>query len=147
MMLSTNFSLAELTRTDVRGVDNDPNPIIVANLTILANKLEEVRSLLGNPIRINSGYRSSAVNQIIGGSKNSKHMQGLAADFTCHKFGNILEVCTAIRDSGIKYDQLIMEFFDPTTGRGWIHIGLGRGEGRQQTLSINKHGTFIGLHP
>lgn len=145
MQLSKNFSIAELTRTDVRGVDNDPNPTIIENLKLLASKLEEVRALLNNPIRINSGYRSSAINKIIGGSKNSKHMQGLAADFTCHKFGNILEVCTAIKESGIKYDQLILEHYDPTTGRGWIHIGMGGR--RQQTLTINRHGTFTGLHP
>lgn len=43
--------------------------------------LEKLRTLAGNkPIKINSGYRSPTYNKRIGGSPNSQHMKGTAAD-------------------------------------------------------------------
>lgn len=43
--------------------------------------LEKLRTLAGNkPVKINSGYRSPAYNKKVGGSPNSQHMKGTAAD-------------------------------------------------------------------
>lgn len=43
--------------------------------------LERLRVLVGNKsIKINSGYRSPEYNKKIGGSPNSQHMKGTAAD-------------------------------------------------------------------
>lgn len=43
-------------------------------------KLEDLRELVGRPIKVNSGYRCAEHNKKIGGSKNSQHVQGTAAD-------------------------------------------------------------------
>lgn len=153
MMLSPHFSLSELTYSDWatrHGNDNIPSTEVIANLKKVAATLEQVREILGKPIHINSGYRNSTVNKGIGGSKNSKHMQGLAVDFICPEFGNPYSICKVINESDIKFDQLILEFYSPEThdaaGRGWVHLGLAGKDSRQQVLSINKHGTHTGLH-
>ena len=145
--LTNNFTLPELTHTEVRKYDNTPPDAIIPNIIRTANKLEEVRALLGSkPINVNSCYRSHAVNKSIGGSKTSKHMEGLAADFTCPSFGSPLMIVEEIAKSGINFDQLILEFYNPTTGSGWVHIGLGA-KNRKQILTINPYGTFSGIHP
>jgi len=78
--LSPHFSLAELTRTGT-GLPNEPQPSHVAALTSLClHVLEPIRTLLGVPIRVTSGFRSSQVNAAIKGAAGSQHMLGEAAD-------------------------------------------------------------------
>jgi zinc D-Ala-D-Ala carboxypeptidase len=51
------------------------------NVRRLMWRLEAVRAKLGhNPVGINSGYRSVAYNDCIGGARASQHMYGTAAD-------------------------------------------------------------------
>ena len=136
MMLSTHFSLAELTASEVAaraGIDNTPPPELMTNLLRLSEGLELVRKALGNkPIHVTSGYRSPKLNQRVGGSKNSRHMQGLAADILCPAFGPPLEVCRAIAASSIETDQIIHEF-----GK-WCHVAFPpRGQtARKELLTI-----------
>ena len=80
MQLSPHFALSELTRSST-GIPNDPDLQALHHLADLCRDvLEPVRALLGVPLKVNSGYRSGAVNRAIGGSKTSQHMQGQAAD-------------------------------------------------------------------
>lgn len=144
--LSEHFTFAELTHTDMRQFDNTPPEAIMPNLVRMANKLEEVRDLLNAPIHVNSCYRSKKVNDAVGSKDTSKHREGLAADFKCPKFGDPMDIVKAIADSDIDFDQLILEFYDPESGRGWIHLGIGA-KHRRQILTINKHGVFAGIHP
>ena len=147
MNLSNHFTLAELTKTELRKFDNTPPPAIIPNLKRMAEKLERVRELLGGqPIVINSGYRSKDVNKAVGSKETSAHREGLAADFICPQYGSPLAICKRIIASDLHYDQVILEFYNPTTGSGWVHLGLGA-KMRRQTLTINVHGTFAGLHP
>ena len=147
MKLSPHFTLQELTVSDWaarNGVENIPPLDVVANLTKLAEKLEEVRAILGQPIIINSGYRSPKVNKAIGGKPASSHQYGLAVDFKCPAFGTPEDIVRALSKTNIKYDQLILEFATPDGG-GWVHLGIGKAM-RQQLLTINKHGAFAGIH-
>jgi len=146
MNLSEHFTLQELTVSDWasrNNVDNTPPADILEKLKTLAAKLEEVRAVLGQPIYVNSGYRSPKVNKAIGGKPTSSHQYGLAADIRS-PFGDPIAVCAAIEKSGIKFDQLILEFPTPDGG-GWTHLGIGT-KMRQQILTINPHGAFPGLH-
>jgi len=59
-------------------------------------------------IEITSGYRNPQVNRAVGGVPNSAHALGLAADFHVHGFTD-LEAAKRIRDSALKFDQLIFE--------------------------------------
>ncbi len=53
---------------------------VLCNIKDLADNLQVLRDFLGEPIRINSAYRSEAHNKAIGGSKTSQHLLGKAAD-------------------------------------------------------------------
>lgn len=121
MQLSLHFSLDELTHSEWaarNGVDNYPPPDVIENLRQVAVLMEHVRGVLGGkPIIVHSGYRSPAVNKGVGGSDTSAHRFGLACDFICPAFGTPLQVARAIRDAGVEFDQLILEY-------GWVHIGL-----------------------
>lgn len=123
--ITQHFTLSELTKTS-SNIDNTPSNEEIDNLYALAFVLEKVRLCIGNlPIHITSGYRSKDLNASIGGSPNSDHCNGLAVDF---KVGSLkdCEVVRLIKNSGIKYDQLILE-------PSWVHLGIGS-RMRQQTL-------------
>ena len=141
MNLSANFSLEELCRSDTalrKGLDNTPDAETIANLTELANGLEKVRELLGHPMHISSGYRSLKVNSAIGSKPTSAHVKGFAADFTCPGFGSVSDVCHAIMDSTIDYDQVISEY------GAWIHISFDP-QMRRMNLTIDHAGTRQGI--
>ena len=46
----------------------------------LIEKLQIMRSYFNSPITINSGYRTVSHNKAVGGSQNSQHLLGKAAD-------------------------------------------------------------------
>jgi zinc D-Ala-D-Ala carboxypeptidase len=136
--LTEHFSLHELTSTTTH-YDNTPPSSVVCGLERLAVALELVRSACGNrPIQVASGYRSVALNSAIGGAATSDHMNGLACDFTIAGLP-LPEVMIKIMNSGMKYDQLIME---PT----WIHIGIGSRMRQQSLYTADKRNyyEFIG---
>jgi len=139
MNLSTHFTLEELVATQVRWVDNMPSEEIIENLKITCVTLERVRSLLGHPMLSLSGYRCPDLNAAIGGSRNSRHMLGLADDFICPAFGTPYDVCKKIAESEIEFDQLILEF------NRWTHIGLAiPGEKqRREILSTSSRGHYV----
>lgn len=120
MNLSSNFTLEELIHSETavrKGLDNTPDAETIEKLKQTANGLEQVRALLNVPIHVNSGYRSIKVNSSVGGSQNSQHCKGEAVDFIAPQFGTPQEVCRAIMDSTIEYDQLIFE-------GDWVHISF-----------------------
>lgn len=120
MQLTTHFSLEELTDSQVatrNNINNNPSQAVKNNLMVLAQNLEKVRALLGYPLSISSGFRCMELNRKLGGASKSAHMDGFAADFTCHAFGTPKEVATAIAKSNIKFDQLIEE-------GTWVHISF-----------------------
>jgi hypothetical protein len=136
MQLTPHFTLEMLIVSETatrRGIDNRPPDEVFANLRRLAAGLEDVMVALGGrrPL-INSGYRSPALNAVLGGAVRSMHTLGLAADIVCEEFGSPIEVCRAIVDAGIAYDQVIHEF-----GR-WCHVAFAPPERapRRQALTI-----------
>lgn len=74
-----NFYWGEATKDGSRIPEN---ATIARNIVRMAERMEEVRSRLGNrAISITSWYRPPAVNRAVGGASNSTHMQGYAVDF------------------------------------------------------------------
>lgn len=145
MMISAHFSLDEFETSDIatrHGIDNTIPDALLPNIKRLVGALEQARQVLGGfPISISSGYRCRALNTLARGSAESHHMQARAVDFICPRAGTPLDVCRAIANSGVQYDQLIHEF-----GR-WVHMSVpeaGR-TGRGETLTIDRHGTREGL--
>lgn len=67
-----------------RGIVNIPiDWTTYCNTYYLGYYLDNLRRLYGRPIVITSGYRSPALNDAVGGVKNSRHLQGLAVDIRC----------------------------------------------------------------
>ena len=50
----------------------------------LLSKLDMIREEFGKPIYINSGYRTEAHNEKVGGKPASSHLKGLAVDIACN---------------------------------------------------------------
>lgn len=84
--MAKHFTLAELTHSAEaaqNNIDNTPPADAVARLNTLADKLlDPVRELWGGPLTVNSGYRCTALNRIVGGAARSAHLRGEAADIT-----------------------------------------------------------------
>lgn len=76
MRLTKNFTRREFKSKDGAQMPED----VLCNIKDLADNLQVLRDFLGEPIRINSAYRSPAHNKAIGGVKNSQHVLGKAAD-------------------------------------------------------------------
>lgn len=72
---------------DATGIVNYPAPEIESfirmNIMALVDQvLDPIRERWGLPVRITSGYRCEALNDLVGGKENSLHLTGRAADFT-----------------------------------------------------------------
>jgi len=138
MNLSPSFTLEELTHTDHREFDNNPNEAEMANLVRLAAFLEQVKEVLGGkPIIVNSAFRSKAVNDAVGSSDRSQHRHGCAADIRVPGMTPD-QVVKAIIGSGLPYDQVIREF------DRWTHVSIPNTEDadpRAMALIIDKSGT------
>ena len=132
MNLSPHFTLAELTHTDHRSLDNTPNAGELANLQRLAEFLEVVKTTLGGkPVMINSAFRSKAVNDAVGSKDTSQHRLGLAADFRVPGMSPDAVVRALL---ALPYDQIIREY------DAWTHISISD-KPRRQALIIDKAGT------
>lgn len=147
-MLSPHFSLAELTSSDTavrRGIDNSPSAEAMSALLRTATGLEGVRALLGVPVLVSSGYRSKALNELVGGQPASQHTKGEAADFTAPLFGSPEAIVTRLVKSALAFDQLILEFASSKSG-GWVHVSF-TAQPRRQALVIDHNGTRLFTTP
>jgi len=136
MNLSPHFTLAELTYTDHRQLDNTPTQNEISNLQRLANFLEQVKTVLGGkPIIVNSAFRSTAVNDAVGSKDTSQHRLGCAADFRVPGMTPDQVIKALIN---LPYDQIIREF------DRWTHISIPNVVGaapRKSKLIIDRTGT------
>ena len=169
MMLTEHFSLEELCVSDTAvrlGIDNTlRDPIVLANLQTTAEGLEQVRRVLGYPMRSLSGYRCEELERVLTAKDfaawchrhgkiagdhypaestaaawreyyaRKAHPQGYATDFICPAFGPPVEIVQILRKSGIKFDQLIGE-------GSWVHASFDpRLRGQVLTATFAKDGT------
>ena len=135
--LTEHFTLEELTITDHREFNNEPNPNETANLQRLAELLEQVKVAIGNkPVMVNSAFRSKQVNDAVGSKDTSQHRIGCAADIRVPGVTPD-QVVKAVIAAKLPFDQLIREF------DRWTHISIPndpKGKPRGQTLIIDKAG-------
>ena len=93
----------------------------------LANRMQKLRDLLNNiyqnkigeeiTIVINSAYRSPKINNLVGGSQKSQHMQLQACDFYSPELENIRlgDILRAVKEAKFEVDQMLVE-------ETWIHF-------------------------
>ena len=60
-----------------------------------------IREEFGKPIHINSGYRTEAHNEKVGGTSKSSHLKGLAADVACKSSADRFELLNLFIKHGI----------------------------------------------
>ena len=132
MKLSEHFELAEFLVSESaarRGIANEPTPEVIENLRRLCQSvLQPLRLRLNRPVVITSGYRSPALNGAVGGSPNSHHMQGRAADLIVPGM-TPLAVCQMAQQMKLPCVQIIHEF-----GR-WAHLAVAVSNERSQLLT------------
>ena len=140
MNLSEHFKLEELCKTKT-GIENVPNEAQVENLKRLCRWLEQLRrrwnDLYGegdDPIVINSGFRSPAVNKAVGGVSTSNHLTGCAADIRCIGMEQALRYAAILLDisdlNREDYDELLIE---QKRNVIWIHFAVRPKDNRRRT--------------
>ena len=139
--LSDHFTLGEMIKTSAKGIDNTPTHGAVMNLKNLCeNWLEDLRfsynMLYGGeePIIINSGFRSEAVNKAIGGVPGSNHLTGCAVDIKCFGIEQAIRYACILLDiaDGKKqdFDELLIE--RSPKGSYWLHFAVRPKENRRK---------------
>ena len=146
--LSEHFTLAEMCKTSVKTADgNIPSRVHIENLKRLCRWLERLRQRYNlnikdkiknkndEPIIINSGYRSPAVNKAVGGAANSNHLTGCAVDIHVNGMEQLLRyavILLDIADEGREdFDELLME--RNAKGTYWLHFAV-RPEGNRRKI-------------
>ena len=156
--LSEHFTLGEMCKTSAKTADgNIPSHVHIENLKRLCGWLEMLRdewnrrygSLTPNPspkgegnsddpIIINSGYRSEAVNKAVGGAKGSNHLTGCAADIRVADIGQALRYAVILLDisddSREDFDELLLE--RSPRGTYWLHFAVRPSDNRRKVRLI-----------
>ena len=140
--LSEHFTLEEFVRSrkaQARGIKNEPPEEAVGWMKKLCQQvLEPVRLAWGQPIFVNSGYRSPELNSAVGGVPNSQHCLGQAADIVADLSLLNYDLGRLIIELSLPFDQLIFEgcYVEYVAGRPqhrcrWIHVSYGPKNRRQ----------------
>ena len=143
--LSPHFTLAEMCKTSAKTADGRsaqgdallaksiPSHVHIENLKRLCGWLEMLRDEWNrrygegdDPIVINSGYRSEAVNKAVGGVKGSNHLTGCAADIRVAGMEQALRYAVILLDisdeSQEDFDELLLE--RSPKGSYWLHFAV-----------------------
>ena len=148
MKLSKNLTLGEVTKSQTAikyGISNKPSGEHLSNLIQIANKVfQPLRDHFGKPIAVTSGYRSKALNDLIGGASSSQHSKGEALDLDADVFGGLenWEIFEYIKNN-LEFDQLIWEF-GSEENPAWVHVSYKSENNRGEVLSaIKQNGRAI----
>lgn len=134
--ISKHFTFYEATNSTTAkkyGVKNYPSRGDFKTIKYTAGRMEKIRNIVGQPLTINSWYRSPNLNRVIGGSTTSAHRDGLAVDFSIK--GNARIAFDRIKRSGYSFDQMIYY-----KKRNYVHISFRK---KQRT---ERKQTFIKRH-
>jgi uncharacterized protein YcbK (DUF882 family) len=149
MKLSEHMTLAELCKTNT-GIENVPSEAQVENLKRLCRWLERLRRRwndlyaddggvgMEEPLIVNSGYRSPAVNKAVGGAPTSNHLTGCAVDIRVAGLEQLLRYAVILLDisdeSKEDFDELLLE--RNKAGRYWLHFAVRPSGNRRKVRMI-----------
>ena len=141
--ISNFISFKEATHSNYaqeNDISNKPKAEHIKNMEVLAEKVfEPLREWVGNPIKVNSMFRSEELNTALRGSHTSSHMQGKAMDITSIDGKTNLEMFHYIKNN-LDFDQLIWEY---GTEPRWLHVSYeNKKDNRNQVLVIKKRGIY-----
>ena len=125
--LSEHFRLSEFTRSATArrlGIKNEVSSQQLSNLMLLCRYvLEPLRKRFGQPIYVNSGYRSQELNRAVGGAVKSFHLYGRAADIRAANLSDNNTLYALIKELRLPVHELLKEQVIkgiPT----WIHVAI-----------------------
>ena len=123
--ISEHISYREATKSNTAmrlDIDNTPGLYEITNMNGVAHNIfEPLREWVGGPIKINSFYRSVALNKAIGGSSRSQHCEGRAMDIDdTFRYKTNAEMYEWVKEN-LNFDQMIWEFGDDNNPN-WVHI-------------------------
>ena len=147
--LSEHFTLGEFTKSSSHPeVYNIPSHEAIANLKRVCGWLEVLRERAaspdpskrrGEPIIINSGYRSPQLNRAIGGVSNSNHLTGCAVDIRVENMEQLIRYAAILLDISNEthqdFDELLIE--RNRYGAIWLHFAVRPANNRRKILFIN----------
>ena len=142
MKLTTNFSLAEMTASQVaarKGIPNNPTAGQIENLKKLCESiLQPIRNHYDSPVIISSGFRTPELCILINSSINSQHAKGQAADLQVIGVDN--KALAKYIKENLDFDQLILEFYKESEGphSGWVHVSYVGKENRKESLTATR---------
>jgi len=143
--ISNNITYAEAIHSSTakrKGIDNTPNQKELECMKLLAEKVfEPLREWVGGPIKVNSFFRSVALNEAIGGAASSQHCKGQAIDIDdVYGVKSNAEMYNWIKEN-LDFDQMIWEF-GTDTQPNWVHVSyVSKEDNRNKCLKAYKeHG-------
>lgn len=131
------FTIKELCasrKAKENNIYNEPTAAVADNLVLLVeNVLDPLRQAYGKPITVNSGYRSKALNRLVGGVTNSQHLEGKAADIvgtpkTPEENKKLFEL---VKKLNLPFCQLIDE-----KNMAWVHVSYDKYNIKKQVLKL-----------
>lgn len=110
------FSLSEFASPDIEGSGKEMSPKLL-------ECLDDIRDEIGIPFIINSGYRSYAHNQKVGGSVRSQHLSGHAVDIAIANqlIGDQIQAAFIAR---VGQECGIGRYVTKESGAGFIHLDI-----------------------
>ena len=145
MKISDHITYAEAIHSNTakrKGIDNTPNQTQVDAMKLLSEKIfEPLREFVKGPIKVNSFFRSMALNEAIGGVASSQHCKGQAIDIDdVYGYKTNAEMYKWLKEN-LDFDQMIWEF-GTDMQPNWIHISyVSEEENRNKCLKAYKeHG-------
>lgn len=144
MKLTEHFTLDEMMRTGVKGVNNMPTQEALSNLRRVCQWLERLRSEWNrrygegdDPVVVSSGYRSEAVNRAVGGAKGSNHLKGCAADIRVAGKEQLLRYAVILLDISDERDEPFDELLLEHKGNSyWLHFAVRPKDNRRNVCFI-----------
>jgi len=140
--ISKNITYAEAIHSSTakrEAIDNTPNQKELECMKLLAeNVFEPLRQWVGGPIKVNSFFRSVALNEEIGGASSSQHCKGQAIDIDdVYGCKTNAEMYNWIKEN-LDFDQMIWEF-GTDTQPNWVHISyVSKEDNRNKCLKAYK---------
>lgn len=130
--ITKNFTMEEMSHSNTAknlGISNVPNWQAKENLRILATVLlQPLREHYGKPMIVSSGYRNQEVNRVVGGVRNSQHIEGKAVDIKCENPRLLLKI---LINTKLMFDQAIL--YDDGKNN-FLHLSFNAGKNRMQVI-------------
>ena len=122
--MTKHFTFEELTNTsnvELLEANRESAKAFMKQLKYVAGTLEEIRAVLGVPLRVTSGFRNNALNKAVGGSATSGHTKGLCADIVPIGI-SIEDAFDLILFNKDKCPSLKKCIKEKVSGSEWLHI-------------------------